>query len=383
MKKRTNGVGVFMGVMVASVLSMGLALAGCGGASSGASTATGSGSFDNNSKDVTKIDVDKYVGQVGDYSHITVEVPAKQEITDSLVDEYINHTLMNLMAPEYVETDREVRTSDSVNINFQGIKDGVAFEGGTADNYDLVIGSNAFIPGFESGLIGYKKGDDVELNLQFPEEYRSEELAGQEVIFKVHINSVNEPVVPPLADNNIPELGIKGVNTVAEFKAYVFDSLERAAATTYENTLRDAVLKQIYDATEFKTDDVPETLLNYYIVQVEGTDQLAANRYSIPLKDYVEGALNMTFEEYEAQCKAQATEMVKDALLCEKIARIENIVVTDEDIKAQMVIDAKKYGYDSVDEFKAAMDEEDYKNYLVEVSVVDHILESATVNVTK
>ena len=380
MKKRTNIIGVLMGVAMAFVLSMTMMLAGCGKADNTAAVSVaGNGSYDDNSKDVTKIDVDKYVGKVGDYSNITVEVPAKQEITDSLVEEYINHTLMNLFPPEYKPVDREVRTSDTANINFEGIKDGVAFQGGTAENYDLVIGSNAFIDGFEQGLIGHKAGDDVELNLKFPDEYRSEELAGQQVIFKVHINSVSEPVVPPLTDANIPELGIKGVNTVAEFKAYVFDNMEKAAATTYENTVRDAVLKQIYDSTEFVNDKVPEALLNYYVVQVQGTDQLAANKYSMPLKDYVEGAFNISFEQYEEDCKAKAAEMVKDALLCEKIARIENIVITDEDIAAQMVSDAEKYGYESVDAFKAAMDGDDYKNYLVEVSVVDHILKTATV----
>lgn len=346
-------------------------------AASIALTACGS-KYDDSSLDVTKIDVDKYVGTVGDYSNISVETDAKLQITDETVQQYIEYVLSSVV-DDLVETDRAAENGDVVNIDFEGFQDGVAFQGGASEGYDLELGSGSFIPGFESGLVGYKAGDYVELNLTFPENYKSESLAGQDVVFKVTINAVKEHKMPELTDDVIVKFGIEGISTVDEFKAYVTKSLESTAENTYVNSRRDAVLKAVYNSSEFLTDDVPANLLNYYITQVKSTDQANATRYGISLENYVAGNYGKTMDEYNEECRVQALEMAKDALLCEKIARAENIVVTDKDIEEQMAIDAANYGYKSVDEFKAAMDGNDYKNYLVEIRVIDKILETATV----
>ena len=355
--------------VVATLMTTAMMLAACGN------------KYDDTSIDVSKIDVDKYVGTVGDYSHMEINTDAKMEISDENVDEYINYVLSSLGTTN-VEVDRAAESGDVVNIDFEGFRNGEAFQGGDSKAYDLELGSGTFIPGFEDGLIGSKAGDYVELNLTVPENYQTSSLAGQDVVFKVTVNKVQEKQAMPLSDDVIAKFGISGVNTVSEFKAYVKNSMEMTANNTYINTKRDAVLKKLYETSEFLTDDVPENLLNYYITQTQLTDQNNATQYGVSLEDYVAGYYSMTIDDYNAQSRATALEMAKDALLCEKIARAEGIEISDEAIAKQMEIDAANYGYESVDQFKEAMDGDDYKNYLVEVMVVDKILETATVTET-
>ena len=338
----------------------------------------GCGKYDDTSLDVTKIDVDKYVTDVGNYTGLTIQTEAKMDVTDENVDEYINYLLASMGGePEVV--DRPIQLGDVANIDYQGFKDGVAFDGGTAAGYDLNIGSGTFINGFEDGLVGYSAGEEVELNLTFPENYGNADLAGQAVVFKVTVNSVSKIVPPELTDELVAEMGFDGVNTVAEFRAYVTDSFEKSAENSYENTLRDRVLKQIYSGTTFATQDVPANLYNYYISQVQSTDQNRADQYGVTLQQYVSGFYGMEYEEYISNIEAQAKEMTQDALICEKIARMEKISVTDKEIQESKQNDVEKYGYSSVEEFDSVVDELDYKNYLIEIKVVDLILESANV----
>ena len=221
MKKRLTAV-----LLVALVM-----LAGCGG-------------YDNTSMDITKIDVDSYIETLGEYKGLTIETEPKMTITDNTVDDYINYVLSASGQTSTTEVDRAAKEGDIVNIDYEGIKDGVAFEGGTDTGYDLTLGSGQFIPGFEDGLIGYKKGDEVALNLTFPEDYR-EELAGAEVVFNVKINSVKEVTAATLTPEFIQGLGISGVTDEESFRSYIKENLETNAEDSYRNGLRDGLSTQI------------------------------------------------------------------------------------------------------------------------------------------
>jgi len=336
--------------------------------------------YDNDSLDVTKLDVDSYIGEIGDYSNLTVEVTDKQQINDNTVQEYIDY-VMSAVGQQYEEVNRAIVSGDQANIDYEGYKDGVQFESGTAAGYDLVIGSGTFIPGFEDGLVGYSAGDEVELNLTFPENYGNADLAGADVVFKVKVNAVKEPVETVITDEMVGLFGIEGVATEEQFRAYIKSNMELAASNEYDNSLRDATLQALHDSTEFKSELVPNNLLNYYMTQVQSNDQSMASQYGVSLQEFVENYYGTTYDEYVANCKAQAIVMVQDVMLCEKIARTKGIKITDADLEAQMAVDAANYGYESVEQFKAAMDENDYKNYMIELKVIDMILETATVNV--
>ena len=156
----------------------------------------------------TPAETEEYVAEgsitLGEYKGIPVTV-TEPTVTDEEVDAQIQQ-LLNSSA-EYLEVDREAQLGDQVNIDYKGMKDGVAFDGGTAEGYDLVLGSNSFIDGFESGLVGAKKGEEVTLNLTFPDPYQNNpDLAGQAVVFEVKVNNVKEKTVPELTDDFVAKV---------------------------------------------------------------------------------------------------------------------------------------------------------------------------------
>lgn len=337
----------------------------------------GCGKYDDTSLDVTMFDVDKYVDQVGNYKGLTIETTEKNVITDEYVEQYINYLLARL-GTDTKEVDRAAVNGDTVNIDYAGFKDGVQFDGGTAEGFDLTLGSGTFIPGFEEGLIGYKAGDEVSLDLTFPENYGKADLAGAAVVFEVKVNVVKEQVLPELNEENIAKFGMP-VKTVDEFRTYVKEQLIASAESTYESTKRNNALSQVYETSTFKAVDVPETLKNYYVTQLEASDRLLAEDYALPLEQFVTGYYNMTFEDYEAQANERAVLMVQDAILCEKIARTEGIKITDAEVEEEMLKAANDYGYDTIEDFKANVDTKDYKNYLIEIKVADYIIANGTV----
>ena len=355
MKKRLTAV-----LLVALVM-----LAGCGG-------------YDNTSMDITKIDVDSYIETLGEYKGLTIETEPKMTITDNTVDDYINYVLSASGQTSTTEVDRAAKEGDIVNIDYEGIKDGVAFEGGTDTGYDLTLGSGQFIPGFEDGLIGYKKGDEVALNLTFPEDYR-EELAGAEVVFNVKINSVKEVTAATLTPEFIQGLGISGVTDEESFRSYIKENLETNAEDSYRNGLRDGLITPIAENTVFTAAEPPVNLMNYYVGQIQNQDSTMASQYGVSLEEFVTTYYDMEFDAYEEQCRTQAETMLKDAIICEKIARIEDIKVSKKEATESLESDAVKYGYESVDEYKQSFDEQDYRNYLLELKVMDYLLENANI----
>ena len=299
-------------------------------------------------------------------------------ITDNTVDDYIDYVLSASGQTSTTEVDRAAKEGDVVNIDYEGIKDGVAFEGGTDTGYDLTLGSGQFIPGFEDGLIGYKKGDEVALNLTFPEDYR-EELAGAEVVFNVKINSVKEVTAATLTPEFIQGLGISGVTDEESFRSYIKENLETNAEDSYRNGLRDGLITQIAENTVFTDAELPVNLMNYYVGQIQNQDSTMASQYGVSLEEFVTTYYDMEFDAYEEQCRTQAETMLKDAIICEKIARIEDIKVPKKEATESLESDAVKYGYESVDEYKQSFDEQDYRNYLLELKVMDYLLENANI----
>lgn len=329
--------------------------------------------------DITKIDIDSYITALGNYSGLTVETEKKMVITDATVDQYIDYVVENSgMTGEKTEVDRPVKTGDVVNIDYVGTKDGVAFDGGTG-NYDLTIGSGQFIPGFEDGLIGHEKGEVVTLPLTFPENYGNSDLAGQNVEFEVTINTISEQAPFELTDEYVTGLGIDGVTNAAEFKTYIKNSLESNAETSYENGKRDALLNAIYDASSFSDTEMPEKLLNYYIEQTTAEDRNKAQTYGTTIEEYVSVIYGMSYDDYMAQAKETAIVKLRDVMLCQKIATIEGITITEDEVEKELANNASQYGYESVDAFLNVISKDDFRNYLIELKVIDKLLENTTV----
>ncbi len=351
----------FLATVMATVLAT-ATLAGCGNSA--------------DEKNLSGIDLEKYVTSIGEYKGLEL-TGAKMEIADEDVEFYVDYMLENSKEPVAV-TGRAVQTGDVVNIDYEGKKDGVAFEGGTAQGYDLQIGSGSFIEGFEDGLIGCNVGDTVDLNLTFPDPYHSEELAGQAVVFTVKINSISELVRPELTDEYVKSLGVEEYQTVEQFYEAVRISLEDSATATYENELETQITEKLMDICEF-SDEVPEGLFNYYRDQIYANFENSAAGIGMELTDFVTQYYGMTQEQFETEVDTGAANSARQAMACAVIAQKEGLEVTDEELNAKVEENYANFGFESVEAYMKDGNPEDYRDYLLTTKVLDFLMENAVV----
>lgn len=279
--------------------------------------------------------VDKgIITKLGEYKGVEVT-----RLSTEVSDEELEQRIQSILDanPEYIEiTDRPAQEGDIVNIDYVGMKDGVAFDGGTAQGYDLELGSGSFIDGFEDGLIGANKGDELSLNLTFPEQYHSEELAGQAVVFDVTVNSIEEKKEAVLDDNFVQRMS--DFSTVDEFKADTLADMEAEKEEQADQQIDVDLVQALVDSSEFDlneaaVDEQYNSQLSYYTSMVE--------MYGMKLADYV-GMFGMTEEEFQTELRSAAELALKQQLLFETIADKEGLQVEDADREKV----AKEYGTD-------------------------------------
>ncbi len=330
------------------------------------------------------VDLDKLV-QLGEYKGITVDV-TKKEVTDADVEDSLNSNYSaNPLMTEV--TDRAVQNGDTVNIDFAGRhKDtGEYFEGGTSQGYDLKIGSGSFINGFEDGLVGVKVGETVDLNLTFPENYGSQELAGKEVIFTVTVNSIKTAAEEP-TDEWAAGLGIENVKTLDDYRAHLKADLEKDAADQYNEEFKNAAVSQVVDAST--VDNMPEELKNRYFVMVYDSVssyvQQMQMAYGVEMtpEEYVDSIMQNngvsgTAEDY---LKDIADQQTKRCMVLQAIADKEGIEVPQETIDQYIQEDYDSYfyqSYDTVDDYKASIISEDYREQIMAEKVAEFIVANA------
>ena len=287
--------------------------------------------------------------ELGEYKGLEVEA-VSAEVTDEEIQSEIDAVLQS--NPEYVEiTDRATELGDVVNIDYVGLKDGVAFDGGTAEGYDLELGSGSFIEGFEEGLVGYKKGDEVSLNLTFPEAYHSADLAGQEVVFEVTINSVEEVRDAELNDDFVQR--VSDNTTVDEFREEVKAMLVAYKEEEAEYGVQVQALQQAIDnaTIECNPDAIEQEYQGYY-----SSYESQAAMYGMTMENFATMS-GGTLEDLKAQLRIQAEQLVKQYLLVNAVSEAENLAVedTDRQVVAEnngMELDAlvANYGQEAVDE---------------------------------
>ena len=313
---------------------------------------------------------------LGDYKNLEV-VSNVTAITDEDVDNYIDYMLS--MSPELAEvTDRDVvEIGDVANIDYEGKKDGVAFDGGTAQGYDLGIGTGTFIPGFEEGLVGAKVGETIDLNLTFPENYGAADLAGAEVVFTVTVNKNSKEITPEFTDEYVAGLGIENVATVEEYRVYLKNMMEDAEE---EYALQDVQTQIITMVTENATvTEVPQELIDrFYNVNKNNMDYNAM-MYGMDLESFVSAYYGMDAETFEKETVATAEISAKQALVCLAIAENENLTLTEEDVEKAIEENYASYGYADADTFKKSIDLEEYKDSLLLNKVLDFLVENATI----
>ncbi len=331
------------------------------------------------SHSLDSVDASKYV-TLGEYKGLTVSVN-DTTVSEGAIEEAIKSDLESKAVLEPV-TDRAVEDGDTVNIDYVGKKDGEAFEGGTANGADLVIGSNTYISGFESGLIGHNAGESVSLNLTFPKDYQSAELAGQDVVFDVTINSISQNVVPELTDELASQIN-SSVSTVEEYKEAVKSKLEE----TKQNTAKSMVYSDLLQLANENATIVSGNKLPKWLVKQNADNEKAnfnanLSTYNITLEKYLSN-FGMTEEQFNEEIQTFAENIASQQLLVEAIAQAENIKLSNDDIEKAYEDYAKRYSYTSTDDFKKKVKEKDgeaaFKESVLTTKVEEFLFKNANI----
>jgi len=287
--------------------------------------------------------------KLGKYKGVTID-KINTEVTDEDVDAEIKKELEK-QARTVEVTDRAVAEGDTIDLDFEGFVDGVAFEGGKGSNYSLTIGSNTFIPGFEDQLVGAKIGEELDVNVTFPEEYQAEELAGKPAVFKCLVNAIEAKELPELDDEFASE--VSEFETLAEYKADVRKNLEEKRAKEAAEAKEDAAISAAVDAA---TIDIPAPMLETQQERMieEFAQQLSYQGLSFEQYMQFTGA---TKEAMMEQVKPQAESRIRSRLVLEAVAEAEKLEVSDEQYEEEVKTMAEAYGRD-VEEIKKDITEE-------------------------
>lgn len=304
---------------------------------------------------------------LGEYKGIEV-AQALPEVTEEECDAYIDSLLC-------MNPDRGVIEGDTVNIDYAGTLDGVAFDGGTAAGQDLGIGSGQFVPGFEEGLIGARVGETVEVPLTFPENYH-EGLAGKDVVFTVTVNSIRAKEPQELTEAFVERLGL-GLQTVEELRQYAYDTLYEEAAAEYEEQVEDAALAAVLEQCEF-VKDPPEAMVERHVGTLTSNLSMQASGYGLTLSQMME-MYGIKEEEYQEQFRNQAVEYANQQIAIKAIADVEGLEVTEEEFEQEVERLAEIAGAGSAENMMRTMDTAGYKEYMLSLKVLELLRENAVV----
>ena len=356
------------------IMTMAVAVTGCGDKK--ADTNAKNGAVSINGVDVPEVDPDDYV-TLCDLSSIEVTSPVytySDENVKEDMQEQFEYFVQNKDAYKYTVVDHdEVQNGDVCDIDYEGVKDDVAFEGGTAQGYKLEIGSGSFIEGFEEGLIGHKTGEKVDLNLTFPEDYHSEDLAGADVVFHVTINGIYTREMPEMTDETLKSLDC-GYDTVKAFEDSVKESLQSDCDEQAKTDKLDQMWEQIFEKSEVK--EPGKEFIEYYKSEINRTMQNYADMYGIELEQFVSKYMGgVTMEGYDKQLEEGAHESAKQDLVVQAIAKKADISVSNEDLKAFIESDYANYGYASAQDMINDIGEYSYKMYRLNALVEEYLLD--------
>ena len=338
------------------------------------------------SADIT-YDAGDYVS-LGDYMNMEVTLDKDYQVTDDMVKNYVNN---NVIAnyPYYVESDKTVvENGDVANIDYEGLLDGEAFDGGTAQDYDLEIGSGSFIDGFEDGLIGAEVGKETDLNLTFPEDYGNSDLAGKEVVFKVTVNAIKEKqdiTYDTLTDEYVTYLSDKlgaSYETVNDLTSDIRTYLEEQANSSRTQAIRSAVIAKLPEVCTVNAlpDDLLDARMQEYLKKFEDT-----YCKDTTLEDYLSSTYNTTVDDFKTQVQSEIETELDTQLILEAIAAVENIEFDEDGFNSYVSSLLSSYGYDSEDALyeNYAQTAEDGKAYLQTIylcnKALDRVIENTNV----
>ncbi len=271
--------------------------------------------------------------------YIDVEI---DRIAEKVDDEKVDAEMKKLQQrnSRMVSVERPVKEGDMVILDYKGLVGDTAFEGGSAERYPLKIGSNSFIPGFEEQLVGAEVNSDLDVKVTFPGEYQAEELAGKEALFQCHIHEIKEEEVPSLDDEFAKD--VSEWDTLEELKKETRENLEKSTAGRNEDRMKNAVLEKVFNSNDI---DVPKAMIEEEIDNMmrEFDDQL--KQQGMDLQKYFE-YLNKDPKEFREEIREEAHKRIKTRMIVGKIAEIEKIEATEEELDSQLELIGMQYQMD-------------------------------------
>ena len=307
---------------------------------------------------------------IGEYKGLKAEKKAI-EVTDEVIAGELEN-MQNRNARLVSVDDRAAQNGDIANIDFEGFVDGVAFEGGKGENFDLTLGSGQFIPGFEERVIGHNIGEEFDVNVTFPEPYQAEELAGKPAVFKTKINAIQVKDLPALDDEFAKD--VSDFDTLDELKADIKAKKEKEADSAAELAVENDLVMQLVNGMSA---NIPEAMYETRVDDLTNEFIGRLNQQGLDMDTYLKYT-DMTLDQFKKSYRDQAEQQVKIRLALEAVAARENIVATDEDFEAELKKLSDMYGY-PIDQLKLMVPEEEVKADLAIQKAIDFVKENAEI----
>ena len=313
---------------------------------------------------------------LGQYKGVEVTVPAVEEVTEEDIDTEIRNVLIEKekSTTETLESGT-VEDGDTVNIDYVGKIDGVAFENGSDTDFDLTIGSNQFIDGFESSLIGKEIGTTVDIDVTFPDPYENNpDLAGKPAVFTVTIHSAQRTTVPELTDELVQEISDE-YTTVAEYR----ESIRQQLQEENENIQQSNTALTIWTTVKNNAtvNNYPEEDVQKYVDDMTSYYTDYATMFGMELGEFLESYMGTTEEEFNSQVQTYAKDAVAEELIIQAIAEQENITISDEEYQTGLAEYAAAYSYDSTEDFENDYGKEEIQKRLLADKVIEFVVDQA------
>mgnify|MGYP002605060600 CR=1 FL=1 len=308
---------------------------------------------------------------LGDYKGIEVEKIDVEVTDDEVLEDIKKEQLQN--ARKVLVEGRAAQLDDEVTLDFEGFVDGVPFDGGKGENYKLVLGSHSFIDTFEDQLVGKNIGEDVEVNVTFPEDYQTEELAGKPAVFKCTVNEIKVKELPEADDEFAQE--VSEFDTLDEYKADIKAKLLKDKEDEAKRAKEDAVIGKI---VENATMDIPDAMVEYQTQQMLDDFGRRMQSQGLSLEQYFQFT-GMTEADYKEQMKPRALQNIQSRLVLEAVAEAEKLEATEEDLEKEYAKMAEQYklDVDKVKEIFGEYQKEELKKDIVIQKAAELVTEAA------
>ena len=308
------------------------------------------------------------MGKFADYKNLKIEKQPAELVSEEELNSTLQAIVVKSVSLEVVEKNAEL--GDIVNIDFEGFLGDTAFEGGKGEKYDLELGSNSFIPGFEEQLVGSKAGDEVDVNVTFPENYHAENLKGQPSVFKCKVHEVKTKKVPNLDDDFAKSQGFETVDQLRETLRTQMNQRNAAKVMNkyFDDVCSYLVLNSELEVSEEQIEVSMQNVLAYY--------EQSVSQYGINLAQYLQ-MTGKNIEEFKESLKPEAIRGAKINMILEHIAHEENIVVTEEEVEIELQRIAQYYnlGEEQLKQFKDQNGAE-FENEILKQKVFKFVVEN-------